>query len=113
MFNETRLDMKINARAGTSLTFGLIGIVVTALVYLQISNSSHFDLAVQDNEYFLVLGFAALVVILSIINFAAGSAALRRTKEPHLRYAKLMAIAGIGLGVANIIPAGIMLVFMI
>lgn len=113
MFNETRLDMKTNAVAGTSFTLSLIAIIATALVYLQITNSSHFDLVVQDSEYLLVFGFAALIVILSLINFAAGSAALRRIKEPHLGYAKLMAIAGIGLGVANFIPALILLAIMI
>ena len=113
MFEETRLDMKTNALAGTSFTFSLIAVVVTALMYMQIANSSHFDLVVRDDEYSLVLRFAALIVILSIIIFSTGSAALRRIKEPHLRYAKLMSIAGIGLGVANFIPAAILLAIMI
>lgn len=113
MFEETRLDMKPNALAGISLTFGLIGIVMTALVYLQIANSSHFDLVVKDNEFFLVFGFAALIFILSSINFATGITALRRMKEPHIRYAKPMAIAGMGLGVAGLLPALIIVIIMI
>lgn len=113
MLNKTRLDMNINALAGISLTFGLIGVVTIALVYMQIVTSSHFDLVIRDNEYFLVLGFALFVTALSLVDLGAGLSALHRLKEPHAKYTKPMAIAGITLGIADITPALAILMVMI
>ncbi len=106
---RTHLDRKVNALAGSSLTLGLIGAVLTALAHWQISFSSHFDFVFRDTEYFLVGFFLLLITSLAVIDFRNGISALRHMNEPHEKYAKPMAIAGISIGMVDLVPALVLL----
>ncbi len=88
-----------------SAVLGAIGIALTGWVHYQITNSSHFDFLIHDNEFFLMIGFVLLIAMLSIGDLWEGLRAFRHLKEPHHGFAKPLAIAGITLGVVDIVPA--------
>ena len=113
MHQQTSLKLKGDGLSVMSVVLGLIGAILTALAHLEIAASSHFDFLIRDNEFFLVLGALAVIVALSIGGFSAGTYALRHLNEPHSRYAKSAAIAGISVGAIDILPALFLLAIML
>lgn len=96
-----------------SLALGVLVAIITGITHYQIITSSHFDFVIHDTEFSLVLGMIIIAAILSLIDLREGFNAVNRLNEPHLKTAKPLAIAGISLGMAGILPAAIILVIMI
>jgi len=95
------------------LTMGIIATVLTGLVHYQITNSPHFDFLIHDAEFYMMLGFVLLITALSIGDLWEGLAAFQHLKEPHRKFAKPLAIAGISLGIVDIFPALLILAIII
>jgi hypothetical protein len=98
--------------ARDSLALGLIGAILTGCVLYAIAASPHFDFLIRDDEFHLVLGTALIIACLSLMDLKAGLYALRHLNEPHGRSAKPLAVAGLALGLADLLPAVIILAIM-
>jgi hypothetical protein len=98
--------------AVSSLVIGVIGAILTGLVHYSIMTSSHFDFLVRDVEFFLVLGTILVIAALSLADIRAGLYAIHHMNEPHGKLAKALALTGITLGIADTLPALIILTIM-
>jgi len=88
-----------------AIAMGIIATALTGLVHYQITNSSHFDFIIRDQEFFLMLGFVFLILAFCAGDLWEALHAITHLKEPHRRFAKPLAIAGITLGIVDIVPA--------
>jgi hypothetical protein len=96
-----------------SLTIGVLGAILTGYMHYRIMTSSHFDFLIRDAEVFLTLGAILLVFALSVVDLRAGLYTIRHLNEPHSKYAKPVALSGITLGIAELLPAAIILMILI
>lgn len=99
--------------ANRSLMFGIYGALLTAAIHFGTATSKHFDFLIRDAEFYIVLVTILIIMTLSVLDFRQGMHAIRHMKEPHWKYAKTMAITGITLGVAELLPALIVLAIMV
>ena len=67
----------------------------------------------RDTEFYLALGTILLIATLSLADMRAGLYAIHHLKEPHGKFAKPLAITGITLGVADILPAALILAILL
>ena len=99
--------------ARESLILGVIGAILTGSIHYAIMASSHFDFLVRDGEFYLVLGMVLIVALLSVVDLSAGLYAIRHLNQPHGKFARSLAVTGITLGIADILPAAIILAIML
>lgn len=99
--------------ANRSLMYGIYGAILTAAIHFGTVTSKHFDFLIRDAEFYIVLVTILIIMVLSVLDFRQGMHAIRHMKEPHEKYAKTIAITGITLGMANLLPALIILAIMI
>lgn len=99
--------------ANRSLVYGIYGAILTAAIHFGTVTSKHFDFLIRDAEFYIVLGMILIVMVLSVLDFRQGLHAMRHMKEPHGKYARTIVLAGITLGVADLLPALIILAIMI
>ena len=95
--------------ARQSLQIGVLVVVLTGCVHYFIMASSHFDFLIPDAEFLLVMGVVLLIIALSLVDFKDALYVLRHMDAPHKKYAKPLSVAGIGLGIAILPPALIIL----
>jgi hypothetical protein len=98
--------------ARASLTIGIVGAILTGGIHYEIVASSHFDFLVRDGEFYLVLGMVLIVAALSLVDLRAGLFAIRHLNQPHGKFTRSLAVTGITLGIADILPAAIILAIM-
>ena len=99
--------------ANRSLVYGIYGAILTAAIHFGTVTSKHFDFLIRDAEFYIVLVTILVVMVLSVLDFRQGMHAIRHMKEPHGKYTKTMAITGITLGAADLLPALIILAIMV
>jgi hypothetical protein len=111
------VDMSIrqspDRSANRSLVYGVYGALLTAAIHFGTATSKHFDFLIRDAEFYIVLGTILIIMALSILDFRQGMHAMRHMQEPHGKHARTMALAGMTLGVADLLPALIILAIMI
>ncbi len=95
--------------ARDSLIIGGLGAIVTALVHYTIMHSSHFDFLIRDAEFNLVIAAVMLAGLLALLGLGTGLNAVRHLNEPHGRFAKTVALLGITLDLASLLPAALIL----
>ncbi len=95
--------------ARDSVIIGLLGALITALVHYTIILSPHFDFLIRDMEFYAVLAAVVLAALIAILGLGTGLNALHHLKEPHRRFAKPVAILGITLDLASLLPAALIL----
>lgn len=101
-----------NRSAVSSAIIGTIGAALTGLIHWGIMTNSH-DFLIRNSEYVLVLGLLLVVLALSVWDFRQGIYAIRHLSEPHGKFAKPLAMTGITLGIADLLPAVILLIVML
>ena len=102
----------IDRSAVLSLVIGTVGAILTGLVHWGIMTSPH-DFLVRDSEFLLVASLLLVVIGLSVWDFKQGFSAMRHLSQPHGRFAKPLALTGISLGIADLLPTAILLIIML
>ena len=102
----------IDRSATLSLIIGTVGAILTGLIHWGIMTSSH-DFLLRDSEFLLVASLLLVVISLSVWDFNQGFSAMHHLAEPHGRFAKPLALTGISLGIADLLPAAILLIIML
>jgi len=95
-----------------SLVIGTLGAIITGFIHWGIMTSSH-DFLVRDSEFLLIASLLLVVIGLSVWDFKQGFSAMHRLGQPHGRFAKPLALTGISLGIADLLPAAILLIIML
>jgi hypothetical protein len=108
-----RVSQSCDRSACDSLIIGILGALVTALIHYTITISPHFDFLIRDVEFYAVIAAVILVGLVAVLGLGTGLNALHHLREPHGRFAKPLAIAGITLDLAVLLPAALILVIAI
>ena len=95
-----------------SLIMGTLGAIITGFIHWGITTSSH-DFFALDADFLFVLTLLLFVIGLSLWNFREGLFAIHHLNQPHGKFAKSVAMTGISLGIADLLPAAILLIIML
>ena len=94
----------------TCLVIGILGAVLTGVIHYRYGIITPLDLSGHGFEFYLLAGSAVLIAALGAIDLLTGFLAIRRMPKES---SKKMVVAGMVLGVADLLPAILILTMVV